>query len=180
MSKINKILIYTEGESELILFNQYLKKYFKNNYNIETECQSGDIPSFKRKISRNMFFDYKQIFILRDLKTELKGIINYPCITKMKHDYTTKTDKRFLGNIGRSYEFIVVCNEIESWTLTFKKITNNRNEKHIQEIYKELNCNNKVKCMQKIVQKLNNGELTFKISDNSSFKYFVDKLELCK
>ena len=127
-----------------------------------------------------MYSDYKEIFVLRDLKTEKKGYINYYCIENMKSDFKTKKEKRFLGNIGRSYEFIVVSNEIESWALTFYKKTNNRNEKHIEEIYFKLECNKKVPCMKKYVSKMKRGELIFDVNKNKSFKYFMDKLILCK
>jgi hypothetical protein len=180
MAKSHKVLIYVEGESEEILFNQYLKKYIKDNHSINIECQKGDIPSFKRKIKQGLYLDYKEIFILRDIKTQMQHNLDYPCITKMKEDFTTLKTTKFIGNIGRSYEFIVVCNEIESWILTFKKNTNNRSEKHIQEIYTELNCNKKVPCMKKYVTRLKRDELVFDITNNKSFKYFMDKLILCK
>ena len=180
MAKSHRVLIYVEGESEEILFNQYLKGYIKNKYEINIECQKGDIPSFKRKISRGLYSDYKEIFILRDLKTEKIGYQNYHCIANMKSDFTTKKTNKFLGNIGRSYEFIVVCNEIESWILTFDKNTNNRSEKHIQEIYLKLNCNKKVPCMKKYISKIKRDELKFDVDKNFSFKYFIDKLKLCR
>lgn len=180
MSKSEKILVYVEGESEEVLFKQYLNQYIKNTYGILLECQKGDIPSFKRKV-KDFYNDYKEIFILRDLKTQLNGMIDYPCITKMKQDYTTKNEKRFLGNIGRSYKFIVVCTEIESWLLTHRKNTNNRSEKHIQELFTEFNCSKKPPCVKKVVDKLKKGNINpLDITKNKSFKYFIDELVKCK
>jgi len=180
MSKANKVLIYVEGESEVVLFKQYLNKYIKDSYNIQTECQKGDISSFKRKVG-DFYNEYKEIFVLRDLKTQKTGYLDYKCITDMKNDFTTKKDKKFIGNIGRSYKFIVVCNEIESWALTCKRQTNNRNECHYKELFTDLNCGNKKPpCMKKYVDKLKKGELIFDTSKNKSFKYFLDELNKCK
>ncbi len=179
MAKSHKILIYAEGESEVLFFNLFVKKYIKDKYSINIECHQGDLPSFKRKIKRGLYAKYKNIFVLRDLKTQREGYQNYYCITEMKDDFTKKNGNKFLGKLERSYVFIVVCNEIESWALTCDKNTDNRNEKHIEEIYSLLKCNSKVPCMQKYIQKLNRKELSFDLSKNKSFKYFMDKLILC-
>jgi len=180
MAKSHKVLVYVEGKSEVIFFKQYFNKYIKDNYDINIECIEGDITSFKRNIQRGLYFDYKEIFVLRDLKTEKKGYINYYCIENMKNDFTTKREKRFLYNIGRSYKFIVVSNEIESWALTYKRETNNRSECHYREMYTEFNCSKKTLCMKRYTDKLKKEELKFEINNNKSFKYFMDKLILCK
>ncbi len=179
MSKSNKVLIYVEGKSEILFFKGYLKQYIKEKYNINLDCQQGDIPSFKRKV-KDFYGEYKEIFILRDLKTQKKDYIDYYCITNMKKDFTICKDKKFIGDIGRSYKFIVVCNEVESWLLTQWKETDNRSEKHIQELYKKLNCNDKIKCMQKYTQQLKQGKINFNIDKNKSFKYFINELVKCK
>ncbi len=176
MSKSDKILIYVEGESEVIFFNQYFKKYLKERYDIFIECQKGDIPSFKRKVD-DFYSGYKEIFILRDLKTQKDGNQDYFCIESMKKDFTTQKDKKFIGDIGRSYKFIVVCNEIESWILTYKKQTNNRSESHYKELFKELKCSKKPPCMKKYIAKLKRNQLVFDISKNKSFQYFIDELK---
>ncbi len=178
MAKSDKVLIYVEGASEVVFFNQYLKKYLKENYDISIECQEGDIPSFKRKVN-DFYSDYKEIFILRDLKTQKDGNQDYFCIESMKSDFTTKNDKKFIGNIGRSYKFIVVCNEIESWVLTYKRQTDNRNESHYKELFKELKCSKKPSCMKKYIAKLKKNQLVFDISKNKSFQYFINELQKC-
>ena len=95
MAKSHKVLVYVEGKSEVIFFKQYFNKYIKDNYDINIECIEGDITSFKRNIQRGLYFDYKEIFVLRDLKTEKKGYINYYCIENMKNDFTTKGKRDF-------------------------------------------------------------------------------------
>lgn len=179
MSKNNKILVYVEGESEVVLFKEYLNSYIKDKYGIVIECQKGDIPTFKRKV-KDFYSDYKEVFVLRDLKTQQQGNHDYQCITNMKRDYTTKNERRFLGHIDRSYKFIVVCNEIESWVLTHKKQTNNRGECHYRELFEELKCPKKVPCMKKLVSKLKKNEYMFDVERNKSFKYFMDELVKCK
>lgn len=181
MSKNNRILIYVEGESEAVFFNQYMKQYLKHHYGINIECQAGDIPSFKRKVTRGMYSDYKQIFVLRDLKTQRLGYQDYHCVTNMKSDFTTQSGNKFVGKIGRSYKFIVVCNEIESWALTFKRSTNNRSERHYSELFEYLRCGDKKPpCMKKYVDKLKKGEVSLEISNNKSFEYFINELQKCK
>lgn len=180
MSKTNKVLIYVEGPSEVTLFKQYLNNFIKENYEIEIECQAGDIPSFKRKVG-DFYSEYKEIFVLRDLKTQKTGYQDYFCIESMKSDFTTKNEKKFIGNIGRSYKFIVVCNEIESWALTYKRQTNNRSECHYKELFSDLKCGTKKPpCMKKYVDKLKKGELIFDTSKNKSFEYFINELIKCK
>jgi len=180
MAKSNKFLIYVEGESEVVLFKQYFNKYIKDTYGIQLECQQGDIPTFKRYVQRGLYSDYKEIFVLRDLKTQQQGYVDYFCITNMKNDFTTKNTKKFIGNIGRSYKFIVVCNEIESWLMTHRKQTNNRSEKHIKELFNDFKCKKKPECVKKVVSKVKKGEINIDISKNNSLKYFIDKLVECK
>ena len=180
MPKTHKFLIYVEGDSEIVFFNQYFNKYAKDNLDINLECQQGDIPTFKRYIKRGMYNDYKEIFVLRDLKTQKDGYIDYSCITNMKSDFVTKNTNKFIGNIGRSYKFIIVCNEIESWLLTHKKQTNNRSEKHIKELFMDFECTKKPECIKKIVAKIKRNEIKINIDNNKSLQYFIKKLKECK
>jgi len=184
-SNQDTILLIVEN-SEVDFFNRYFREYLKNNHQIHIKCESSgssnkcNILNFRKitkRINEALQYDgYKSVFLMLDLKTNCRHTNqNHTCLVKLKNEYQSeyKIEKEFKD---RFYLF-VVCNEIESWFLTFHKNTNSVNDNHKKELMKLLNVNSEPQIVQKMIKELRAGTYALNFFHNSSLNYFVKKLK---
>ncbi len=75
------------------------------------------------------------------------------------------------------FYLFVICNEIESWFLTFDRDTNNlSNDK--KELMKLWSLKSEPQIVQKMIKELKRGTIELDFTRNKSLEYFIDKLKL--
>jgi len=187
-SKSDTILLIVEN-SEIAFFNKYFKYYLKNEESILIDsissstagkCEITNGNKMTKKVHSSLLDDgYKAVFIMIDLNTKCHSSKrNHNCLKKLKQEYEPryKIDKKLKS---RFYLF-VVCNEIESWLLTFdKKIynTNNVNENHKDKLKKLLKVKSEPEIVDKMIKGLLSGKYQLDFSKNTSLQHFIKKLQ---
>ncbi|NOZ91354.1 MAG: hypothetical protein GXO60_08740, partial [Epsilonproteobacteria bacterium] len=121
--------------------------------------------------------EYKAVFLMMDLKTKCyKSEQTHTCLLRLIDEYRPKYEI----NQSDKFYFFVVCNEIESWFLTFdKKIhnTNNVNENHKDKLKKILNVKSEPEIVDKMIKGLLSGKYQLDFSKNTSLQHFIKKLQ---
>ena len=184
-SNKNTILLIVEN-SEKDFFNLYFREYLKTNHQINIECEgSGKSNKCKilhfekitKRINRALGKEgYKSVFLMLDLKTNCTNTgRNHTCLVKLKNEYEHKY--KIEKELKNRFKLFVVCNEIESWFLTINKNTNNVNDDHKKELMSFLKVSSEPQIVQKIIKELKAGTYTLNFSHNSSFEYFIKKLQ---
>ena len=184
------ILLIVEN-SEDTFFNLYFNNYIKERYDILVKCESSgkankcNITNFEKigkRVKEALAKDNcKAVFIMIDLDTKClhRDNANHKCLVELKNEYLPKYSKHIPSRLKDKFYLFVVCNEIESWFLTaYKKSgnTNNPNDNHKDEIKKLLDLKSETQIVQKVVSDLKRGRAELDFSKNSSFQFFIDKL----
>lgn len=172
---MNKLFVYVEGEHDMIFVDSILSDYLRNNKSIEL----FPIP-YAKKPPKTMNKDIKSkskhnYLFLSDLDNK-----QFPCITARKENRFNKYDYLDFSNI------IIVKEEIESWYLAgidsssnkFKGLEIPDNTEAIdKETFDEMMkgiFEFKRDCLKEIAK---GYDFELAKSRNSSFKYFLDKLD---
>jgi|GEM_PF-1423876 len=186
--KEDKILLIVEN-SEADFFNNYLKSFLEQKYNIKIEaqksgsgnkCEIKNFSKMRRKIEEAINDGYKACFLMIDLATQCFGSeFNYNCLIELKRDYQPKY--KIKENLKEKFYLFIVCQEIENWYLTADKnirgITDKiRNPKEKLAKFLDSDIDEKF-FTKKMIYNLNNGTYKLDINKNDSLKYFIEKLQ---
>jgi len=185
-SKYKDTILLIVENSEVAFFNQYFRDYLQTNHQITIKCEpSGssnkcNILNFRKMENRiNIALEddgYKSVFLMLDLKTNCRHTNqNHTCLVKLKNEY--QHEYKIKKELKDRFYLFVVCNEIESWFLTIDRDTNNISENHKKDLKDFLNVSSEKQIVDKMIEKLEKGTYTLNFSHNSSFEYFIKKLQ---
>jgi len=187
-SKSETILLIVEN-TEVLFFNQYFKKYLKEEESLFIDCISSgragncEITNgnrMRKKIESALLDDaYRAVFLMIDLKSKCRYLEKtHTCLLQLKEEYMPRY--KISKVLQERFYFFVVCNEIESWFLTIDEHihnTNNPNNNHKKIIKKLFEVEREIEIVDKLLKGLKNGEYRLNVAKNTSLQHFITKLK---